>query len=446
MTITRCPHCGTANREGSNFCNRCGVELRARGRQEGELPSKPKTPEQAAVPAATPPEEERPAQPSPPDNVATDRQPWLRVDFSSEEDAPPFEEEEEAPLGGLSALAPGVRGLLTPVRVAVHGDEADSEQSTNDAETTDSQVDLWRRVRTRMASPPLLAGLALSGSRPPLPDLQIRWLFLILALAVTVPALFKFAWPSGSATQWPGVEEAFLAIDGLPVNATVLIYWAYDPSTAGELDLEALPVTEHLFQQRARISIVTQLPGGPATARRLVERARLVWQRTENLTVAAESTWAIPVVYLPGGASILALVGQNPGAVFVESDAMFSPDARATLAGQPDLTIVFGAQADDVQHWLEQVQPLSPGPVVAVVAAGADPVVRPYLDSGQLAGLVSGFDGAYNYQRLLDEQAGRAGSGWLDMQLVLQDWGQFVFFLAIVLGNFAAVLSRGQKG
>ncbi|KKK47040.1 hypothetical protein LCGC14_3159210, partial [marine sediment metagenome] len=116
------------------------------------------------------------------------------------------------------------------------------------------------------------------------------------------------------------------------------------------------------------------------------------------------------------------------------------------LSGPPDLSIVFAAQADDVQHWLEQVQPLNQAPVVAVVAAGADPVVRPYLDSGQLAGLVSGFDGAYNYQRLLDEQAGRDDTGWLDMQLVLQDWGQFVFFLAIVLGNFAAVLSRGQRG
>ena len=28
MSTIRCPHCGTANRAGSNFCNRCGTDLR----------------------------------------------------------------------------------------------------------------------------------------------------------------------------------------------------------------------------------------------------------------------------------------------------------------------------------------------------------------------------------------------------------------------------------
>jgi hypothetical protein len=28
MAATLCPHCGTPNRTGSNFCNRCGADLR----------------------------------------------------------------------------------------------------------------------------------------------------------------------------------------------------------------------------------------------------------------------------------------------------------------------------------------------------------------------------------------------------------------------------------
>ena len=400
----------------------------------------------AASPA--PQEADAPAKAPAADIADDDREAWLRLDFAADEDAPPFEQEaEETSLPrDRPALAPGIEGLLTPVRVTAHDDDVDRQLPAAGVEPADSQVDLWRRARTYMASPTLLAGLALRGSRPPLPDLQIRWLFLILAMAVTIPAFFQFAWPSGSAAQWPGVEEAFLAIDGLPVNANVQVYWAYDPSTAGEIDLPALPVTEHLLRRRAKLAIITQLPGGPATARRLVERARLKWQRTENLTAAAESTWTIPIVYLPGGASILALIGQHPAAAFLEPDALLSPATQASAPGTPDLSVVFAAQADDVQNWLEQVQPFNRTPVIAVVGAGADPALRPYLDSEQLVGLVSGFDGAYSYQRLLDKQAGRAGSGWLDMQLVLQDWGQFVLFLAIVLGNFAAVLGRGQRG
>ncbi|MBX3012867.1 MAG: zinc-ribbon domain-containing protein, partial [Caldilineaceae bacterium] len=28
MNVIHCPHCGTTNRVGSNFCNRCGADLR----------------------------------------------------------------------------------------------------------------------------------------------------------------------------------------------------------------------------------------------------------------------------------------------------------------------------------------------------------------------------------------------------------------------------------
>ncbi len=473
MAIIRCPHCGTANREGSNFCNSCGVELYAaantgeraapqdKGTQTGAA-SHPDTTspqdaasQQDAAPQETgatdqPPSSERPSTHTPlrqdDETGGRSSEPWLNLDFLAEDDAPPFEreEEEETPYSELARLLSSVSGLLAPVRITVSGDASDARPQPYD-EPADGQADLWRRVRTHMASPPLLAGLSLPGPDASLPNLQLRWVFLLLALAIAVPAIADFAWPSGSATQWPGVQEAFDTVDSLPANASVLVYWAYDPSTAGELDLEALAVTTHLFEKRARITAISLLPGGPATARRLINRARLEWQRSENLAVTAKSTWTIPIIYLPGGSSILALIAQDPASALIGMEPDTLPPDTNAFAATPDLAVVFGAQADDVQHWLEQVQPLNGAPVVAVVAAGADPVVRPYLDSGQLAGLVSGFDGAYSYRELLDEQDRSSSARQLNMQLVLQDWGHFVFFLLIVFGNFAAVIRRSEE-
>ncbi len=34
MSVIHCPHCGTTNRAGSNFCNRCGANLRSEEPQE----------------------------------------------------------------------------------------------------------------------------------------------------------------------------------------------------------------------------------------------------------------------------------------------------------------------------------------------------------------------------------------------------------------------------
>ncbi len=150
------------------------------------------------------------------------------------------------------------------------------------------------------------------------------------------------------------------------------------------------------------------------------------------------------IAYLPGGASVLGLIAQDSSQV--QANTIDFQNTSAWQTGRPDLMLVVAAHADDVQNWLEQVHPGLPTPVVAAVAAGADPVLRPYFDSEQLVGLTSGYDGGFNYQRLMDEEAQRSSDGRYDFFLVLQDWGALVFFLAIVLGNFAAILRRGEDG
>ena len=128
-------------------------------------------------------------------------------------------------------------------------------------------------------------------------------------------------------------------------------------------------------------------------------------------------------------------------------------DRTAFLLGplvtqRPALAIVVAAQAEDVQQWLEQVQPLAPAPVVAFTGAGADPILRPYLASGQLQGLVSGFDGAASYQQLrarpLNYTLNYAGDGrWLQ-QLVAQNWGHVALLLILLLGNLRGLLWGGS--
>jgi len=433
MSIVRCPHCGTANRAGSNFCNSCGTELRAAEERAAERRHTEDVTRPGPPPAAEPeiprPKESPPEPPQP----GLAGQPWLRMEFGGVDAAPPFEEEDDAAHVAAARLAPGIQGLLAPVRITVR--DAGEDQPASAPRSPDIPAEQMRLVRRRMGSPPVLGDAEQLWSQPNPPNLRLTWLFLALGLAILLPALLALPLPKGAPAQWPGVDEAFDAIQGLPVQADVLVYWAYDPAAAGELDEAALPIVEHLLQRRARISVVSLLPGGPATARRLIERARLEWQRSENLTAAAESTWAIPVQYLPGGAALLAHVAQDREEIF--DGAQQDP---------PDLTIVFGAQAEDVQHWLEQVAPINRAPVIAVTGAAADPILRPYWNSGQLAGLVSGFDGAYSYQSLLAERLPRlAPSAALDRQVVLQDWGMAIFFLAIVLGNLAAMFSRSPE-
>ena len=224
---------------------------------------------------------------------------------------PPFDEEDDsAPLP--PRLAPGIQGLLAPVRASVRS--AGDDEPAARPRSPDIPAEQMRLVRQRMGSPPILGQAEQLWSLPASPDLRLPWLFLALGLAILLPALLALPLPRGAPAQWPGVEDAFDVIQGLPAQANVLVYWAYDPAAAGELDEAALPVVEHLLQRRARMSVVSLLPGGPATARRLIERPpRMAAQRKPDRR--RRKRLVIPVQYLPGGGDVGAC-RPNPERVF----------------------------------------------------------------------------------------------------------------------------------
>ena len=447
MAVVRCPHCGTTNRVGSNYCNKCGVDLNAPEARPPTIPAPAST--QADAPPVQP--ATRPAAALPAGGTALEPasasvgegaadQPWLRVEFSAEEEEAPEVEAPAEEAGSSGRLITGVQGLLTPVRVAIRTTGSQSAPAPAALPSPlDLQAEQVRHMRGMMSGdPPLRSGLLLTQAPAPKPPLRRRRIVALLALALGIPALFALDWPSGAPASWPGVTAAWQTIENLPNNAPVLVYWAYDPATAGEMDLVTLPVMQHLLQRRARVAVISPLPGGPATARRVLEQARLAWQRSERLTVAAESRWTAPIQYLPGGAGALPLLGQAPAAAF----AATTPQEREGVTEAPALAVVAAAEMEDAQQWLEQVQPLDHTPVVAVTSAGADPFLRPYLDSGQLRGLVSGFDGAYQYQSKLEIRGDTAETDRLNRQIVLQNWGQLAVIAIIVIGNLATLLRR----
>jgi hypothetical protein len=151
----------------------------------------------------------------------------------------------------------------------------------------------------------------------------------------------------------------------------------------------------------------------------------------------------VSLTYLPGGAAVLPLIARAPALGLLEDPTQGSM-VRSILERPAALHVLVAPHAEDVQDWLEQVQPLTAVPAVAVTGAGADPLLRPYLDSGQLRGLTSGFDGAYHYTQLLEPFAPASSPAWLAVQQTLQNWGHWAVITLIALGNLAAMVGRDE--
>jgi hypothetical protein len=339
-------------------------------------------------------------------------------------------------------LISNVQGLLEPLRVFSSADEKNDLSGLPPPPTLSPDMEQLRRLRVMMSEEPTLAESTAPSRVLGRASMRIPWLFWLLGLLMALPLLINMPLLTGAAHQWPGVAEAYQTIAALPKAAPVQLFWAYDPATAGEMDLVAQPVIAHLLELQSEVAVVSITPYGPAMARRLFAKTLAVLPDGLTPRRDAARELLVTTTFLPAGSGALPLVGQDwPTSLNAQGESV-APSLTRLATQRPLLAVLLAAQAEDVQRWLEQVQPLNQVQVVAFTSAGADPLLRPYLDSGQLQGLVSGFDGAQSYQRLRGQMLAEEVSTTVRQQLVGQNWAHWGLLLAILLGNLAALAGR----
>ncbi|MEZ4710032.1 MAG: zinc ribbon domain-containing protein [Caldilineaceae bacterium] len=448
-----CPHCGIRNRINSNFCNNCGADLRA----ESAAARPPRADELAPLAGA-----DEPAAGTAP-TAAGDAQPT--VFFADDEDRDDdfaavgeFGDADPAAVDdSLERLITGVQGLLPPHIVSsAASDMAEAQSDATPALAPQSAIaglaeaDL-HRVRRLLGAEPVITNAPLELPAPESHPLRVPWLFGLLGLFMLLAFLIDLPTLPGAAQSLPGVNAAYDRIETLPHNQLVLLWWAYDPATAGEMDLITLPLLRHLWGRQPQLFLFSPLPTGVATAERLLARL------DAEINQAGSAAMLRRADYLPGGPAVLPLIGQSLATTALDTTlqgrANANPAAAPTTAEEPALVLVVAAQAENVQDWLEQVQPRNHTPVVAVTGAAADPILRPYWDSGQLVGLVSGVDGGLAYEALLNGALDSADTapprlsqlaiGVRQQMAQIQNWGHIGFALIILLGNLAILIHRG---
>jgi hypothetical protein len=442
VSVIRCTHCGTTNRAGSNFCNRCGTDLRTPSdlHDTAAAPADhtPTAPDTANNTAA---EESRPT-----DRIPTAPPSRTFGDTRSTTEPPPttpLEADDERP----RRLVGNLQGLLEPIRITGNWGNDEPKGANNlMLPTLTANAAQLRRIRDLVAEEPTLLEHQPPRSHARQVRLRLPWLITLLTLAIGLPLLLVMTAPVGTPRYGPGVAEAYAAIDALPPDSTVWLFWAYDPATAGEMDLVAQPLVSHLLEREVQSSVISLLPTGLATARRVWASAAPTLMIDEGVGILNGRTAFVEAAYLPGGAPALALLAAAP-AEALQGFTMRAAQWQPLMSAQgPALMVVLAPHPEEVQQWLELIQPEVSRPVIAFTGAGAEPVLWPYLASGQLQGLVSGFDGGAAYQQLRDRRFANVPTPRYTMQLVAQNWGHVALILILLLGNLRALWLGGKRG
>ena len=262
--------------------------------------------------------------------------------------------------------------------------------------------------------------------------LDRRWLFLAMGLLVVGPLLFPAGLPLKVS---PPVQQFHDTIEKLPNGSTVLMSCDYDPGAKPELVPMTKTAFRHLLGKDCKVVVTVLWNAGPG----LVEA-------TLN-EVAAEfpgKTYGVDWVNLgfkAGDDAVMVLMGQGIKNAFPRD---YRGNATATIPIMKNvrdyssfpLLVNISAGFPGTKEWVQQVQSRFHLPMVSGCTAVSAPEYYPYLQSGQLMGLLGGMAGAAEYENTRQEK-GLATKG-MDAQSLAHI---FVAF-CIVLGN---VVQRAKR-
>ncbi len=255
--------------------------------------------------------------------------------------------------------------------------------------------------------------------------IDVRWLYLLMAIFVTFPLLRPLGLPLAITKE---VRTTFERVNSMvSAGDIVLVDVDFDPSSAPELLPQFLAMGKHLLQKKARIISFSMTAGG------------FMYQRdfTENIAQKeygykyGEDIISLP--YKAGNEAAYASFGKDMKALYTE-DYYGKPLSSLPLWSQiktpkdADLCICYCA-GDQAVWLIRQVGQVTGVPVMNGTVASSGAFMTPYWASGQMVGFVVGMSGAAEYE-LLSKNPGSA-AGAMDGQ----SFGHILITLFVVLGN-----------
>ncbi len=273
--------------------------------------------------------------------------------------------------------------------------------------------------------------------------LDRRWVFLLMLLSISIPLFVKMTLPIRISSEVRGFYQAIAALKPGDV-----VYFAadYDPGSKPELDPMLVASLDQLFRKDVKIVGATLWPAGAP----LLETGL-----TQIGVERYDKKYGVDFVNLgfkEGKENVMVQLGKSFRGVY-PNDYYGTPVGRLPLleAKRPDgswavdnftdvkLIVNISAGYPGTKEWVQQVRSRYNIPIVAGCTAVSAPEYYPYVQSGQLSGLLGGLAGAAEYEQLIERPA------WATTGMSAQSLGHVTIIILIILGNVVYYLNRRRR-
>lgn len=289
-------------------------------------------------------------------------------------------------------------------------------------------------------------------------NLDRRIIFLLIGLAVLIPLINPnlIDLPLGEDRNTKVVYDS---ISNLNTNDKVLISFAYGASTKPEVHPMAVGLLNHLFSKGVKVYIVSLWPESPIMAEQAISSVR-----NSNLFSIEDGIDYVMFDYKVGGFVVIKGIADNFRDIYQQDKNGKSINDLPIMEGIYDVTdfdfvFDFSAGVPGNAEWVQYAcdpknVPLSSGCTSIMVTDAI-----PYVESGQLKGILAGMPGAAEYEKMVydfmvNEQInnnsfinpqGNIVKGKAYARMSAQSVAHLLMVLFIVIGNIAYYYSRKES-
>jgi len=277
-----------------------------------------------------------------------------------------------------------------------------------------------------------------------------RLIYLILTVLVILPFFLKFHLPQNIMPQ---TKRLYDFIDGLvpQENKAALVSIDYTPQTMPECHPMAISILTHCFKKRIPIIGISFDPQAPGLA---IEAFNTVVIRLNACATTKNDSiiYGRDYIYLgwkSGRIAALMEMGEKISNVFPRDYYNNNTDSlplMQRIKNYRDISIaIILAAADYPQEWLMYAQArygLKLGTGLTAVMA---PKYYPFLQTGQLSGMMSGMKGAAEYENLLLKSGHTTETGKAETGMNSQTLVHLLIIMLIIIGNIGYFFLQQKK-
>ncbi len=277
-----------------------------------------------------------------------------------------------------------------------------------------------------------------------LKNLDRRWIFLLMFLAVSLPQLFGVSFPERPSRK---VLDVFDAIDGLAEGSRVLMAFDFDPASEGELSPMASAFTRHCCEKKLKLYFMTLWERGPPMVQKALD---IIASEHPSMTYGTDF---VNLGFKPGLEGVIRNAFSNLHVDFKTDQAGNSLHDIALTRElkslrEMDLLICIGSGSPGPKEWVQYGAAPNAMRMVAGVTGVQAPQLLPYVPR-QLVGLLAAIKSAAEYEQALIDRypqlarvdQAKEGLRRMGPQLV----AHVLMVLLIVSGNLVYFLG-GQSG